>query len=50
MTYEFHFNFPVTPKEFSLVFSAINSSIVSLWRDVISVDMPIINLTDTICG
>ncbi len=53
MTYdEFleHFNFPVTPKEFSLVLSAINSGIVSLFRDVILVDMPIVNLTDTVCG
>ncbi len=53
MTYEeflVHFNFPVTPKEFSLVFSAINSCIVSLFRDVKLVDMPIVNLTDTICG
>ncbi len=48
MTYEeflVHFNFPVTPKEFSLVFSAINSCIVSLFRDVKLVDMPIVNLT-----
>ncbi len=53
MTYEeflVHFNFPVTPKEFSLVFSAINLCIVSLFRDVKLVDMPIVNLTDTICG
>ncbi len=53
MTYEeflVHFNFPVTPKEFSLVFSAINSCIVSLFRDVKLVDMPIVNLTDKICG
>ncbi len=53
MTYEeflVHFNFPVTPKEFSLVFSAINSCVVSLFRDVKLVDMPIVNLTDTICG
>ncbi len=48
MTYEFlvHFNFPVTP----IVLSAINSGIVCLCRDVILVDMPIVNLTDTICG
>ncbi len=48
MTYEeflVHFNFPVTPKEFSLVFSAINSCVVSLFRDVKLVDMPIVNLT-----
>ncbi len=47
MTYEeflVHFNFPVTPKEFSLVFSAINSCVVSLFRDVKLVDMPIVNL------
>ncbi len=53
MTYEeflVHFNFPVTPKEFSLVFSAINSCIVSLFRDVKLVDMPIVNLADTISG
>ncbi len=53
MTYEeflVHFNFPVTPKEFSLVFSEINYCIVSLFRDVKLVDMPIVNLTDTICG
>ncbi len=40
----------MTPKEFSLVFSAINSCIVSLFRDVKLVDMPIVDLTDTICG
>lgn len=45
-----HFNFPVTPTEFSLVLSAINPAIVSLFRNVILADMPIVNLTDTVCG
>lgn len=53
MTYDeflVHFNFPVTPKEFSLVFSAINSNIVSLFRGVTWIHKPIIKLVDTVCG
>ncbi len=33
----------------AIIFSAIHLCIVSLFRDVILVDMPIVNLTDTIC-